>query len=243
MPQITAVQQQVKNTNRYSIFIDDKFAFGIDEGALIQLSIKKGQEVDEKQFAEFLRKSEQGKLYQKVLRFLVIRPRSEKEVKDYLWRKINRAKPPRFRSGASEGNIGEADSSGGTAGVAGKTGEIIERLKRENYLNDLEFAGWWLEQRQLSSKPRGDRLIRLELRQKGIDEEIIKEALDAAKTESANQGGEVETPLQKLIKKQWPKYRLSPRHEAKNKLIRYLLGRGFDYSQIKTEVDKALALL
>ena len=82
-------------------------------------------------------------------------------------------------------------------------------------------------------------MIRLELRQKGVSEEIIKEVLGAAKIESANQDEQGETPLQKLIKKQWPKYHLSPRLEAKNKLIRYLLCRGFDYQEIKKAIDEA----
>lgn len=234
MSQVTAIQQQVKNPHRYNIFIDDKFAFGIDEDTLIQLSIKKGQEVDEKQLTEFLQKGEQGKLYQKVLRFLGVRPRSEKEVKDYLWRKIGPSKPRRFRGGGVEPKTDSEVESPSEDQIQA----ILNKLKELNYLNDLDFAKWWLEQRRLSSKPRGDRLIRLELRQKGIDEEIIKEALDVAKIESANQDEEGETPLQKLIKKQWPKYRLSPQLKSKNKLMRYLLGRGFDYQEIRKGIDE-----
>lgn len=227
MSQITAIQPQVKNPQRYNIFLDDKFAFGIDEDTLIQLSIKKGQEVDEKQLAKFLQKSEQGKLYQKVLRFLELRLRSEKEVKDYLWRKINVGKPRRFLEDRPEAQTTDEQIQ-----------PVLDRLKQHNYLNDLEFARWWIEQRSLSSKPRGDRLIRLELRQKGISEEVIKEVLEAAKVESANQDGEDETPLQKLIKKQWLKYKSLPLFEAKNKLIRYLLSRGFDYQEIKATLSK-----
>lgn len=91
-----------------------------------------------------------GKFYNKALKFLSYRPRSEKEIKDKLKRKK-----------ASEEIINK----------------IILRLKKNNFLNDEEFVKWWIEQRA-NFKPRSLKLIKIELGQKGIDKELIEETID-----------------------------------------------------------------
>jgi len=50
--------------------------------------------------------------------------------------------------------------------------KVIDRLKDLNYLNDLEFARSWVDER-MKSKPRGQALLRHELMSKGIDKGII----------------------------------------------------------------------
>lgn len=80
-------------------------------------------------------------LYNRTLRFLSMRPRSEKEVLDYLDKKKSSQK--------------------------NKT-EIMRRLKEYNFVNDLDFTRWFIENRKKSS-----RILVLELKQKGIKKEII----------------------------------------------------------------------
>lgn len=48
----------------------------------------------------------------------------------------------------------------------------IEKLKELKFLNDEEFAKWWIEQRQ-NSRGRGKMVIKQELSQKGIDRSLI----------------------------------------------------------------------
>ena len=93
---------------------------------------------------------EAGKFYNRALKFLSYRPRSEKEIRDKLKRKK-----------ASEEIINK----------------IILRLKENNFLNDEEFVKWWIEQRT-NFKPRSLKLIKMELGQKGIDKELIDETID-----------------------------------------------------------------
>ena len=57
--------------------------------------------------------------------------------------------------------------------------DVISELKELNYLDDRKFANSWLKWRK-ESRPRSRALIRWELLAKGVKEEVISEALDAA---------------------------------------------------------------
>ncbi len=89
------------------------------------------------------------KYYQKALRFLSFRPRSEKEIFKYLNKKLKDRH---------------------------QVAQIITRLKNENLINDEEFVDWWLEQR-FSFNPKSKKVLRLELLQKGIAKNLIEEKL------------------------------------------------------------------
>lgn len=88
--------------------------------------------------------------YNKALKFLSYRPRSEKEVRDNLVKK-------------------KASSS--------IIDLIIKKLQEQKFLNDREFTKWWVEQRTIV-KPMGKRLIKMELNKKGIDKELIDEVFE-----------------------------------------------------------------
>lgn len=88
-------------------------------------------------------------LLDKVYRFLAIRPRSKKELFDYLKRK--KTLPP-------------------------QTEKIFNLLKQQDLLNDSVFTGWWIDQRA-TFRPKGKIALKAELKQKGISGEIINLAL------------------------------------------------------------------
>ena len=83
-------------------------------------------------------------------RFLSYRPRSEAEMKERLHRR------------------GFEDS---------KIEIIINKLKEQNLLDDTAFAQFWKENRD-TFRPRSKRLTGLELKKKGVADEIIKEVTD-----------------------------------------------------------------
>lgn len=88
--------------------------------------------------------------YNRTLRFLSYRPRSEKEVNDYLKKKK-----------VSELIINK----------------IIVKLKEQRFINDDEFARIWISQRT-KIKPRSLRIIKRELQNKGIEKEKVEELLE-----------------------------------------------------------------
>jgi regulatory protein len=54
--------------------------------------------------------------------------------------------------------------------------KALENLIQSGQLDDLQFSRWWVGQRT-SFKPCGNKRLRFELRQKGIDRGIIEQAL------------------------------------------------------------------
>jgi len=137
------------------------------------------------------------KAFAKSIRFLSFRPRSEKEIKDYLTKK-------RF----SEKIIFP----------------IIERLKELKYLDDLDFAKRWVEVRQ-KEKNRSKFAIRLELKQKGIDIDIIEKVIGKAQED-------FKTAKDIFEKK---KERLShlSNDEFEKKIIPFLQRKGFSWDIIQ----------
>src|SRR3989304_3884862 len=86
MPVITSIKQQ-KNKNRVNVYLDDKYGFGIDLDNFVLLHLKVDQELTDQEVIEIVKKAEYQKTLDKLLRFAMVRPRSEKEVTDYFRRK------------------------------------------------------------------------------------------------------------------------------------------------------------
>lgn len=148
MPQITKISPQ-KRKKRVNIFLDEKFAFGVDLEILAKYNLQVGQKLSQKEIEIIIKEEEFQKIYDRALNFLSYRPRSEKEVKDYLNKK---------RVGKETQKL------------------VIEKLKKTKLLDDKEFTRWWFDQRT-TFKPSGRWLLVAELRKKGIDKKIINQVL------------------------------------------------------------------
>lgn len=146
------------------------------------------------------------KFYDKALKFLSYRPRSEKEVRDNLLKK-------------------KASSS--------LIDLIIKKLQEQKFLNDREFVKWWIEQRTLV-KPTGKRLIKFELKKKGIDKELIDEVFDSVEDLVHD---ELEM-ARNLVQRKINKYKGLDRQKIYQRLGGFLSRRGFDYDTIKKAIDE-----
>jgi regulatory protein len=153
--QITSIKQQVKRTDRYSIFVDDKYAFSLSEAGLIESGLFSGQELDTAELKQLKKAAGLDKAYGNALRYVAMRPRSEWEIETYLARK-------------------EVDKEASQ--------EIIRRLRDLKLLSDLDFARSWIaNRRQLKSTSK--RRLRLELRQKRVPDDIIDAAMAEDETD------------------------------------------------------------
>ena len=121
---ITDLKQGVRNPDRVNVYVDGKFSFSLDISQVVDFGIKIGLEVTDEQVAEFKRASEFGKLYQRVLEWVLVRPRSQREVNDYLYKNI-------FEKKLDKNYIDR----------------IIEKLKDKKYLDDHKFAEYYVENR------------------------------------------------------------------------------------------------
>ncbi len=146
---ITAIKAQVRNPERVSIYIDGKYTFSLTQNQLLEQKLFVSKELDELQLNELKNESDYGKLMERTMNYVMIRPRSVREVRDYLWRKK----------------------------AAPETGErVVQKLASRGYLDDVAFAKSWVRARQLT-KPVSKRRLTAELMHKGVATELIEQAL------------------------------------------------------------------
>lgn len=145
---ITNLEYQ-KNKKRINVYIDNKFAFGIDEEIRFKYSIHVDDEVSEEFVKDVLKAEEQLKVNNHALRLLAYRQRSEKEIEIALRRKDY-----------EEENINYT----------------LDYLKRNKYINDEYFAKSFIADKQ-NLNGYGYQRIKYELIKKGIDKEIIESYL------------------------------------------------------------------
>ena len=81
---ITKLEIQKKNKNRCSVFLDDEYAFGIDQELIYQYDLKKGRLLSDTDIEQILYQEEKKKAKNRALNFLAYRDRSEKEISDKL---------------------------------------------------------------------------------------------------------------------------------------------------------------
>jgi regulatory protein len=203
---ITKIETQEKNPKRKSIYLDEQFAFGLDQETVYRYGLREGNRLAQKKIDEILKSEERRRAKEKALNYLSYRARSEKEIKDKLKKK------------EFPGTIID---------------EVISDLKRLNLVDDFEFASLWIKDR-LEHKPKGERVLKLELLKKGIKKEIIQKALEEfypSKTE------EMEIALE-LVKKRERRYKDLDKMVAKRRLFNFLLRRGFSYEVVREALDE-----
>ncbi|OGD95573.1 hypothetical protein A3F02_02515 [Candidatus Curtissbacteria bacterium RIFCSPHIGHO2_12_FULL_38_9b] len=208
MPEITSVESQKKQKNRFNIYIDGKFAFGADENVVAKFRIHAGLKLSATQVTNLVKESDQAKLMDQTLNFLSYRPRSEKEIRDYLTKRISKKEKVSWHQ-ASESPL---------------INNILVKFKRYKYINDSDFASWWLESRS-KSNPKGILAVKYELIKKGIDRDIIETSL----AKIPNQLKIAKIAIEKKMKS-WKNHK---KYELKKKIYAYLAARGFEADTIK----------
>lgn len=211
MPQISEITKQ-KKRERFNIFLDGRFAFSVSNYSLLENKLLVGTILDEEKINNILAKEQIGTITDLAVRFLSIRPRSEKEVIDYLVKKIAIKNEIKFN---------EAQKSP-------LVNRVINKLKRYKYINDKDFAIWLLNSRLKSASPRSLRIIKAELKIKGISPEIV----EIVSQKTPNESEQAKKALSKKIKR-WEKLDAL---EFKKKAYSYLLSRGFDFDSTKDAV-------
>ena len=220
---ITDLKQGVKNPNRVNVFINDKFSFSLDLAQVVDLGIKKGKSITETELAEYQKASEFGKLYQRALEWVLLRPRSEREVRDYLKRKLRNISRGGLSDNGSEWSAAPPITMGGRKrlreGYSEFSDDILSRLIAKGYVDDRKFAEFWVENRFVK-KGVSQKRLRMELIKKGIAKDIIEEVLPKRNDEEE---------INKIIAKKRAKY-------DDDKLISYLCRQGFPYQLAQTQV-------
>jgi regulatory protein len=200
MGTITALTAQVKNPDRVNVYIDGAFACGL--ALPVAIGLRVGQQITPLELEQLDRRDEVHRARERALRLLARRPYSSAEIARALRR--HRVDDDVIQT-------------------------VIDDLTEAKLIDDDAFAAYWVEQRD-AFRPRSRLALRQELSQKGIDREIVAEALSTVdETETAR----------RVALKQAGRWRGLPEAEWRTKLTQYLMRQGFPYdvvSEVVTEV-------
>jgi regulatory protein len=201
---ITSLRFQKRTRDRVSVYLDGRFAFGLP--AVDAARLKVGQVLTDQDIERLRDLDVEQKAYDRAVRFLAYRPRSEAEVR------------ARLRRSATDQPVIEA---------------VIGRLKAQGYLDDAEFARFWVEERQRFS-PRSVYALRQELHRKGLDDSTIATAVSSV--DAAASAYEAARPRALRLSS------LAGNDPAlfRRKIGDFLLRRGFDYEVVREVVSRLL---
>jgi len=205
MPTITLLEFQKNNQERVNVYLDGEFAFGLN--MVDAAALRKGQDLTQTEITELRQQDEIARAFETAVNFLSYRPRSTKEIRQRLNKK------------AVPDDVIEA---------------VIEKLVHHDYLDDRVFARLWIEDRN-RFRPRGQRALRYELREKGIADSVITEFLDEMVDEQSAAYEAAQTRVRRM--------RGKTQHEFKQKIGSFLQRRGFGYEAINLALDTLITEL
>lgn len=146
---ITSIKQQVKNPERASVFLDGKYSFSLSLNELVAEKLKIGQEINEVEYKRLKKMSDDGKIRGRALEWVMSRPRSLREFRDYMFRK------------QADADLAE---------------RLQDEFLGRGYLDEQKFAEWLIDVRRRGGK--SERAIKAELARKGISREVASEATE-----------------------------------------------------------------
>lgn len=146
-----------------------------------------------------------ARYYNLALRYLSYRPRSEKEIIEYLLEKSKRNS--------------QLDSK--------MIDSIVQKLKEYKFIDDREFLKFWFDQRT-KYKKKPIKVVKFELIQKGVSKNLIEDYI----SQIENNEFDLEN-AKSLAKKKMDFYRNLESNKRKEKVMNYLLRKGFSYDIVK----------
>lgn len=202
MPVVTSIKPQ-RNGKRVNVYLDGKFGFGIDLDNFVRLGLRVEQELTEDEIEKIVKKAEFQKTCDKLLKFATLRLRSEKEINDWLKRK----------------KVHESLYK-----------DLISRLTNLDLVDDEKFARWWVEQR-MSFRPKPKRILRQELKIKGINENVIADVLESITLDETKM-------VKELIEKKSYRWKNLPKNILRLKMSEFLARKGFAWDIIEKVTKK-----
>lgn len=209
MSRITKIEQQKRNKKRYNIFINDVYFASASEYIVTKFKLKEGDEVSLEQLKAAIFEDSVEKAKGYVIDYLL--SNTKKEIQTKLKDK-------------------------------GYDEEVIQRvmlfLDEYNIIDEQQYANSFVSD-GIRLKKLGPMMIRQKLKQKGIPDECIEEALAAF--QSKNEEEEFHFAKRALSTKihTYQRKANSP-YELKGKCYQYLASRGYDSNIIQGVIEESL---
>ena len=200
MNEITAITPQVKDKTRCNIYLDGKFCCGLGLETTVKNRLKVGLIITPEKLSELQLESEKNTALDKALTHISATRKTEKEIRAFLRKK---------------GYLSDVCDF------------VVEKMQGYDFINDSDYAK---DYAQFASAKKGKRLIKMELKAKGVSEEFLENALlevDDGAQETVAVG-----ILQKYMRNK------TVDKETLYKAFRYLLSKGFEYETAKKALEQ-----
>lgn len=199
MNEITSITAQAKDKTRCNVYVDGRFCCGLTLEAVVKNRLKVGQSVTAERLAEIQLESEKNTAFDKALTHLSATRKTEKQIREFLQKK---------------------------GYLPAVVDYVIEKLRGYGFLNDGEYAEAYVEQ---AAKRKGGRLIRMELRSKGVTDAEIDGALEGL--DEQTQQETAQALLQKYMRGK------AADVQTLQKAYRHLISKGFSYDVAKAALS------
>lgn len=147
---VTRLVSENSKSRKVLVYIDDVPIFSVITDHLVDLNLYVGKDLTQKDLDKLKQDEQYLYWYSRSIGFIGRRPRTKKEIRDYLT--INKV---------SENSIEK----------------IIAKLEEKKFLDDREFILWWIRKNNLGN-PKGIIALKYELKHKGLDSELISEIIE-----------------------------------------------------------------
>lgn len=192
--EITAITPQKKDKTRCNIEVDGRFYCGMKLETVMQNRLKAGATVTGEMLSALQLESEKQTALDKALTHITVSMKTEKEIRDYLARK---------------GYLQDVCDF------------VVEKMKSYGYLDDALYAKQYAE---AAAKRKGARLIALELKRRGVADEVAREAVEGIE----NSEESAKRVLEKYMRGK------EVTRETLRKAYAHLISKGFDYDTART---------
>ena len=198
---ITALRVGKSPKKRVNVFLDGKFAFSLEAEVAVREGLQPGQELSAGEIEALARSDHFHRCLNAATHYLSYRPRSESELRERLYQR----------------------------GFNGDSVEVVlVKLKEQGVVDDMAFTQFWKDNRE-SFSPRSQWLTKLELKRKGVAEDIIDQVTDAVDDDDSAYRAALSKARSLL---------LSDRQDFCRRLGGYLKRRGFGYRVIKHTTER-----
>lgn len=202
MKVVTDIKPQVKNNKRVNIYLDGNYYVGMELYTVMKHRIKVGNAYTEEEIIKIQIDEEKNSAFDYALNCLTKSVKTEKEIRLKL---------------SNRGYVEEIITI------------TVDKLKEYGYLNDEEYVVKYVN---TYAKNKGKRLLKSELKLKGVSDAIIEEKFSSVENE-------LETAIkiaEKYVKNKPTDFK------TLQKCYKYLLSKGFSYEDSKSASEKVLSL-
>ena len=197
MAEITAITPQKKDKTRCNLEVDGRFYCGMKLETVMQNRLKVGSVVTGEELSAMQLQSEKQTALDKALTHITASMKTEQEIRTYLKRK---------------GYLQDVSDF------------VVEKMKEYAFLDDKLYAKQYAES---AGKRKGGRLIAMELRRRGVDEETARQAVEELTGEEES----AKRVLEKYLRGK------TPSRETYRKAYAHLISKGFDYDTARAALS------